>query len=195
MWQGQIQIRSERRSSRFQPREFEVNNQPTHALVAYLASQQGGKGTLGKKAVQKYIHILSSLSGLDVGYEFSFYTYGPFSRDLASDLDILDGAKAINVRYNSADNAYSITATPMTHAIAQTLSPALIAEADRVWGLFSGRTAKELELISTALFVSDEEGLPMASSDMTSRIQALKPKYSVSEVMAAQAELASIIGS
>jgi uncharacterized protein len=193
MWQGQIQIRSERKSSRFQTEEFEVNNQPTHALVAYLASQQGDKGTLGKKAVQKYIHILSSLSGLDVGYEFSFYTYGPFSRELASDLDILDGAKAISVRYNSTDNAYSITATPTTHTIAQALPAALAAEANRIWAIFSGRTAKELELISTALFVSDEEGLPMASTDMTSRIQALKPKYSTAEIRAAQTELAALI--
>lgn len=193
MWQGQIQIRSERKSSRFQPREFEVNDQPKHALVAYLASQQGGKGTLGKKAVQKYIHILSSLSGLDVGYEFSFYTYGPFSRELASDLDILDGANAIIVRYNSFDNAYSITPSPTTNLVAQGLPPALKEAADRIWEKFSGRTAKELELISTALFVSDEEGLSMKSPNMTSRIEALKPKYSVAEIKAAQAELAALL--
>lgn len=170
-----------------------MNNQPTHALVAYLASQQGSKGTLGKKAVQKYIHILSSLSGLDVGYEFSFYTYGPFSRELASDLDILDGTNVINVKYNSTDNAYSITATPTTHTVAQALPHKLMAEADRIWAIFSGRTAKELELISTALFVSDEEGLPMAGPEMTSRIQSLKPKYSLAEIKAAQTELIALL--
>lgn len=169
-----------------------MSNQPTHALIAYLASQQG-HGNLGKKAVQKYIHILSSLSGLDVGYEFSFYTYGPFSRELASDLDILGGAKAIDIQYNSADNAYSITSSPITDVVASALPPALKMEADRVWSLFAGRTAKQLELISTALFVSDEENLDMTSTAMTSRIQALKPKYSVNEIKAAQTELSSLI--
>jgi len=193
MWQDQILNRSEHRSIRFQPEEFEVKNQPTHALVAYLASQQGGNGTLGKKAAQKYIHILSSLSGMNVGYEFSFYTYGPFSRELASDLDILGAAKAINVQYNAADNAYSITSSETTNAVAQALSPAIKVEADRIWSIFSGRTAKQLELISTALFVSDEEGLSMTSSEMTSRIQALKPKYSANEIRAAQTELEPLI--
>lgn len=124
-----------------------MDYQPRQALVAYLATKYGETGTLGKKAVQKYIHILSSLSGRSFGYEFSFYTYGPFSRDLASDLDLLASSNALAISYDG--DAYSITATRLSESLAQSLSSGVKKTADQIWEKFSGRSAKQLELIST----------------------------------------------
>lgn len=167
-----------------------MNYTPSQALVAHLAVSHGGSGTLGKKAVQKYIHILSSLAGRSFGYEFSFYTYGPFSRELASDLDFLAATRAIDVAYDG--DAYSITATASSEALARSLPKGVRDTADKIWSKFAGRTAKQLELISTILFVTDEETIALNSNVMTDRVRALKPKYSISEVRAAQSELSSL---
>jgi hypothetical protein len=52
----------------------------------------------GRLAVQKTIY-LTQLAGLDLGYRFGWYKYGPYCRDLTSDafqlLEALDGGEAI----------------------------------------------------------------------------------------------------
>lgn len=169
-----------------------MEHHPRQALVAYLAEKCGPSGNLGKKAAQKYVHILTSLSRRSFGYDFSFYTYGPFSRELASDLDLLAAGGVISVTYDSSDNAYSITATQKTTNLVRELPSSARDIADQVWMRFSGRTAKQLELISTILFVHDEEGLKINSDAMTDRVKALKPKYTTEEVKKSQDELSSI---
>jgi uncharacterized protein YwgA len=57
-------------------------------LIAYLAERLGQKNKLGRKSVQKFIHIASELGKVPTGYRFSFYTYGPYSRELAADLEL-----------------------------------------------------------------------------------------------------------
>jgi uncharacterized protein YwgA len=163
------------------------------ALVAYLAEKHGANGSLGKKAVQKYVHILSSLSGKNLGYDFSFYTYGPFSRDLASDLDLLSSAGLLDITYNSSDNAYSIRSTPAASALVAALPNDIRSVADNVWDRFSGRTAKQLELTSTILFVHDEESIAPNANEMTERVKALKPKYSIADIKQSQSEVAALL--
>lgn len=162
-------------------------------LLAYLAHTQGPSGKLGKKAAQKFVHILSSLSDADVGYEFSFYTYGPFSRELASDLDLLNNARILNVSYNSFDNSYSISATEKAADVVRNLPADIRQEADRIWAIFSGRTAKDLELTSTILFLHDDEGIDVGGQAMIERVQSLKPKYSEAEIKTAQKEVATLV--
>jgi hypothetical protein len=49
-----------------------------YALIALLAKRVGGADRrLGKKAIQKNVHLIQELGGVDAGYRFSFYTYGP----------------------------------------------------------------------------------------------------------------------
>ena len=49
-----------------------------YALVAFLIDQ-AAQSQLGKKALQKKVHLIHEMGGVDTGYRFSFYTYGPFS--------------------------------------------------------------------------------------------------------------------
>ncbi|TPI13567.1 hypothetical protein [Mesorhizobium sp. B4-1-1] len=164
-----------------------------YALIAYLAERQGRSGRLGKKAVQKFVHILSSVSGKTFGYRFSFYTYGPFSSTLAADLDIANALGLVKVSYNSQENSYSVTETGRTEAFVAANLPLVERRSiDKVWDRFSGKSAKELELISTILFLYDEEGLSGESAEMRQRVLELKPKYTSSEVKRAQSELSDL---
>ena len=101
-------------------------------------------------------------------------------------------SRAISVSYSNENNAYSIAPTPSSGALVATLPHDMRAAADAIWSKFEGRTAKQLELVSTILFVADEEEIELTGPDMTERVKALKPKYSISEIRTAQAELSSI---
>ncbi|RUT34985.1 hypothetical protein EMQ25_03250 [Arsenicitalea aurantiaca] len=170
-----------------------MEQQRGQGLVAYLALQHGMKGGLGKKAAQKLMHILTSIGKIDTGFEFSFYTYGAFSRELASTIDILSNSDVIDVKYNAYDNSYSIKSTDNSAALIENLRHDIRSEADRVWNKFSGKTASELELLSTILFVHDEENIPITHPDMTTRVKLLKPKYSNSHISLAQGQLDEIV--
>src|SRR5688572_5467817 len=67
---------------------------------------------LGKKAVQKLVYLLKNELGLDLGYEFKFYTHGVFSRDLAGDLDIMKSMQLLDIRYDDATESFKICVGP-----------------------------------------------------------------------------------
>lgn len=159
------------------------------AILALLAATEGSSGKLGKKAAQKYVHILSSIFQKNFGYDFSFYTYGAFSRDLAQDLDVLDAFGILDIKYNSGDNSYSISATERSEALSKELPETLRSSVVKLWKKFSGKSAYTLELYSTILFVRDSEKLEISSDKMADRVQNLKPKYSRSEIKHAQHEM------
>ena len=170
-----------------------MGNSRQHALIAFLAEQEGKSGRLGKKAVQKLIHILTSVSGKRFGYNFSFYTYGAYSSALASDIEVAGALGLINISFNSSENSYSIEPSSRTASFVEKYLP----EADKnscldAWRNFSGRSGRELELISTVLFLYDEELIPVPTPSMTDRVLELKPKYSKKEVDECQRELCSL---
>lgn len=164
-----------------------------YALIAFLAEKEGKSGRLGKKAAQKFMHILSSVSGKSNGYRFSFYTYGAFSSSLASDLDIANSLGLIDISYNSTENSYSIKPTSESSLFfVKHLSDDDRKEAEEIWNEFSGKSARDLELISTILFLYDEESLRATDSQMTDRVLELKPKYTKTEVLSCQKALAKL---
>ena len=79
------------------------------ALVAFLISQSAkAKQDLGKKALQKKVHLIQELGGVEAGYRFSFYTYGPYSVGLAGDLDVIANSGGAEISYNLSGNSYQV---------------------------------------------------------------------------------------
>ena len=172
-----------------------MGNSRQYALIAFLAELEGKSGRLGKKAAQKLMHILSSVSGGQSGYRFSFYTYGAFSSALASDLDIASSLGLIKISYEPSENSYSITAGKgAAEYIRKHVPQADLNYVSSVWKDFSGKSAKELELLSTVLFLYDEEHLGAMSEEMSNRVLELKPKYTLPEVRGAQRFLSNLYG-
>src|SRR5262245_60129714 len=93
----------------------EVQKTDQYALLALIIEKQGGeRGRLGKKALQKFVHLIQEFGGVDSKYQFSFYTYGPYSSGLAGDLDILSALDGADIVYNATDNHYQISAGAYT---------------------------------------------------------------------------------
>ena len=166
-----------------------------YALVAFLIKQAAQvHQQLGKKALQKKVHLIQELGDVDTGYRFSFYTYGPYSVSLAGDLDVIANSGGAKIRYISWDNHYLIDPDEHTDRMIERgreffeQNQAVI---DKVLATFGNRSAKGLELVSTIAYLrrhAPQEEFE-DNGKLAKHIMALKPKYSEMEVENAISEV------
>jgi uncharacterized protein YwgA len=174
---------------------FEPTNADQHALIVWLAKNFGERRELGKTAVQKLIHILDEGFGVSTGYSFMLYTYGPFSRDLAGDLDVVRALKGVVIEYVSDENKYLISAGETNERILARaseyltcLSPDLI----ELKASFFDKKPRYLELFSTLLFLRMRK--PSSSSaELVRQLRAIKPKYDEQETLSAWDDLSDFL--
>jgi len=55
------------------------------SLIPTLAESHP-EGYIGRTALMKYMYFLQTLRHVQLGYNFTIYTYGPFDSDVLSDL-------------------------------------------------------------------------------------------------------------
>lgn len=176
-----------------------ISKRDQYALIALLANQVGGAGRrLGKKALQKKVHLIQELGGVDAGYHFSFYTYGPYSTGLAGDLDVVAAMGGAKVIYNASDNYYLIEPAVATdHMIAkgQGFIDRNRTAINQVLHTFGARLAKDLELVSTIAYLRRHAAPGEFESDgrLAAHVKALKPKYSENEIATAIREVKSFL--
>jgi uncharacterized protein YwgA len=168
-----------------------------YAVIAYLADKLGGTRRLGKKAMQKYVHLIQDLARVPVGYRFSFYTYGPYSSDLAGDLDILNSMNGIAIVFDDEDNAYRISSAENAAFFIDKGMRFLEHNKEKIdWIVdqFRGRFAKDLELTSTIVFLCENafEDEKRDKKGVMEMVRQLKPKYSAEQISRAVKELESL---
>lgn len=172
-----------------------------YALIARIAKNLGGGNRrFGKKALQKIVHLIQELGGVDAGYRFSFYTYGPYSIGLAGDLDVVEALNAVSVIYNSVDNYYLIGPGPENdHMIekGKRFFDKNQAAINRVLETFEGRLAKDLELVSTVAYLRRHAPAGEFADDtkLSVRVKALKPKYTENQISKAIDEVRNFLAS
>jgi uncharacterized protein YwgA len=132
----------------------------------------------GKKALQKLFYVLQRRLSEAKNYAFSFYNYGVYSHDLARDVSEAERYGFLDIDYDDVSNAYSIR-------------PSSDFDENRrfVPSFYKGkilndvlvRSAKDLELITTIMFVCEEEKISN-KEDIIKRVLELKPKFKEREV-------------
>jgi uncharacterized protein len=165
-----------------------------YALLVDIAARLYGKKTLGKKALQKLVYLLQELEHVPLGYRFRFFTYGPFSDDLAYTLDVVESMGGLNVAYDQGANAYEITPGPAAARLTEKGKDLLSryhSAVDRLVERFGEHTAKELELIATIVYLLDKRG-DMNVEALTRAVLELKPKYDDRRVRRAVEDLLRI---
>ena len=166
-----------------------------YALIAELADQvhQRGGG-FGKTALQKLVYFLQELQDVDLGYEFSLYTYGPFCSALVDDLDTARELGAVEVKYLGPLEGYDIFPGPSTSIREKAKGfidqkseqiRTVVADFGRMW-------AKELELRATIVYVERDahrSGQQPAEDFVVSTVRDLKPHFSADQVRIALRQL------
>lgn len=161
-----------------------------YGLIAEIAERfHAGNHRLGKTVLQKVIFLLQRSFKVDCDYGYTLYTYGPYSADVARDLDIVTGLGGAKVDYDFSFAGYEIYPGPAStdlrkraEAYLRDISPML----DQLVADFGGMSAKDLELRSTAVYLS-KPGLERAK--LMEQVHEVKPHFTPAQIEVAVREL------
>lgn len=163
-----------------------------YALIVALAKEFQRTGDiLGKTALQKLVYFLESVFGIDAGYEFSLYTYGPFCAELLHDLDVVEAIGGVRVDYDAALNWYQISPGPRADWIEDRGSEFLreaMGSIDKVVGDYGRSSAKELELHATVVFAQRQArlaGNTPRDEELVDEVHDIKPHFAKNEILQA----------
>ena len=130
------------------------------ALI-YAVFQAAEQKIIGRIRVQKIFYLLEKL-GLNSGLRFSYYHYGPYSENLAHEIDfaeVLDGAIEEEVDTTSFGATYSIYKLNTKNAgdIPAKVGDMSMADARRAIKSMKARTSVTIEIAATAYWLAHEE--------------------------------------
>lgn len=161
-----------------------------YALIGELSHRSD---SLGRTALQKEIYFLQELFGVDLGYDFTLYTYGPFTSEILSDLDVAEAMGAVKV--NSVDGRYEIK-PGVDYARIRSKATSFLNENEckisQLFRDFGRYNAKELELRATIVYADkDLAKLDRGTDELFETVHEIKPGFSSEQIKSAIEELAS----
>jgi uncharacterized protein YwgA len=160
------------------------------AVLARMVKLAPGQ-SLGRTQVMKLFYFLQELKGVNLGYDFRLFNYGPFDSEVLSDLSSACGQGTVVEKtvYYPRGYGYDISPGPQADHLCTSLEksdPNLASMVDQVIGDFGLFGAAELELRSTILFVDRElsqGGNTATSQELTSRVQKIKPHFNAEVIL------------
>ncbi|MBU0717072.1 MAG: hypothetical protein KJ749_02395 [Planctomycetes bacterium] len=140
--------------------------------------------------MQKLLYLLQEVYGVDLGYTYELYTYGPYSASVMRDVDYAAALGLLHVEYDyhqgyaifPGDNAAEVDAE--RQELCSDIGKKMGGLLDR----FGSQNARELELRATLAYIIREDP-SIEDADLRDRIMAIKPKYDDAEIDAAIKEL------
>jgi len=163
-----------------------------YALMTELITRlQKVNQKIGKTILEKMLYLLQVLYKIDVGYDFEFYTYGPYSSQILNDLTQVEYWKGLKVeRISDLLNGYKITTdTKATFFIEKGRkyieTPQIDNALNQLTTTFGQYSAKDLELIATIVYVDQEiktEDMIPNQEQILGVVKQLKPRFSDEEI-------------
>ena len=158
--------------------------QKLRAIISLV--EQSPHGTLGRTAIVKLLYLLQEVRGVPLGYDFRLYTYGPFDSDVLNDLETGQSFQALQVKTVRYPSGYGYEVK--TGAKAETVKECVadwlaLHESEVAWAAkgFSARSASELEITTTIVYVAREFHQQEKSCDLAGiirRVREVKPRFS-----------------
>lgn len=154
-------------------------------LFAELA--EATKGNLGRTALMKLCYFLQARRGVPLGYKFTLYSYGPFDSDVLSDLQTAENLAVLRAGIEYYPGGYKYDIQPDEKSgVAKVLAKDFLFEhkQDIEWvaGTFGGRTSTELELLSTIVYIHDEDPSIKDRAKLTEQVKLVKPHFTTSQI-------------
>jgi uncharacterized protein YwgA len=153
----------------------------------------------GKTVLQKMVFLLQEVYHVNVGYDFGFHTFGPFAAELLGDLNFAESMGFVTVKSveETGGNGYVIESGDIIEGVLQNpaVSPFLSQHKEAIDALvkgFGNKTAKELELLTTIIYLNKEimwDANKLTQEEAISKIRELKPKFSAGEIVDGMIEL------
>jgi len=165
-------------------------------LISYLAKRLEMKAKFGKTAIMKYLYILQEVFNVQLGYEFSLYTYGPYCSDVLSDLDYTEAIEGVKIySVDQGTGGYCIKPSSKTNVYIEKSSEFLSENEETintVLELFGDMSARDLELRTTIIYLYKnylQNKWEIDSNEIASDVKELKPYFSLEEILNAYHQL------
>lgn len=130
------------------------------ALIGYLVKrllEKHPNKQVGKTLVQKMMYLLSREGIVD--FDYSMYHYGPYSSEVAGELDFAESADIVDVTWKEK-KGYFIERGSNASTFDQLPNKKKKQALDRLVGKYGRFSAIELSIITTAYFLRDNFGVP-----------------------------------
>jgi uncharacterized protein len=167
------------------------------ALMAEISDRWKTKAsTLGRTALMKLCFFLQESCGVQLGYNFSLYSYGPFDSDVLSDLGTAVRLNVLKegIVYYSSGTGYEYQPGSDIGSAKDLASDFLMKNTTKIqWAVdtFGNKTAGELELLSTAFFVAKYQN-PADIEHLIDQVELIKPHFSRDQIKRGVDELFSL---
>jgi uncharacterized protein YwgA len=149
-------------------------------LLSIIESIHSAKGHYpGKKELQKSVYLLQK-KGLDLGYSYRFYFYGPYSDALDEDIQRLAIQGLLTINHEEMTHRITVKSSlegPIEDEIAELIQ----STANELKDI----PPVQLELMTTILFIINNNMVPESytEDDIVHKVRDLKgDKYAVDEV-------------
>lgn len=144
-------------------------------LAKLFADRYPGKN-FGKTPLVKLLYLAQELQGIDLGYDFDLYTFGPFDSTILYELDRLEENKIVDVELVKDGWGYNIkllvNEIESIDKVEETALTTIVEE----YGSF---TPKRLEILATLLYLSRGG---VASNELVSSVKGIKPRYTIDDI-------------
>ncbi|OJU14327.1 MAG: hypothetical protein BGN88_05650 [Clostridiales bacterium 43-6] len=157
---------------------------------------------LGKTAIMKILFILQKVYKLPMNYEFSIYTYGPYSAEVMEDVDCAAHEDIISVSimpYPNGITGYAINESKNIdkYILGNSLVTEYINSINEVTGMFGKKPAKELELDSTIIYVYDlhkKNKWECTEDNIINDVKEIKPHFDIEHIKGNYYGLSKLLG-
>ena len=143
----------------------------------------------------KLCFFLQESRGVPLGYQFSIYSYGPFDSDVLADLSTaerMNVLKSTTVYYPSGTGyEYSLGSDTSVKQIEKEFLAQYKASIEWVLENFGHRTAGDLELLSTPLFVAKFNN-PKTADELIDNVATIKPHFTSDQITRGFQELVTL---
>ena len=155
-----------------------------YGLITYLAKRlERISPQFGRTVLQKMIYILEEVFDIPCEYQYSLYIYGPYSTELANDLDYIEFLDGVNVRWVPAIGGYNITPGDKCEHVcekAEVFLDRYKSGINMAINEFGDKNAGELELIATIVYVdhyAKTKEQPVSFEKLVDEVEEIKPKF------------------
>jgi uncharacterized protein YwgA len=164
-------------------------------IISEIVTKNPG---IGKTAMMKYLYLLQKVYKIPLGYDYSIYTYGPYASAVMEDIDAADNMDAIDVErkiYDSGISAYCITPAEKADEIIAEENATVNehkASIQDMLSLFRDKNAKELELLTTIIYIySNYKTYNRSMDGVPNNVHEIKPYFDIQTIRAEYEKLNS----
>ncbi|MCX7050065.1 MAG: hypothetical protein NTX50_31850, partial [Candidatus Sumerlaeota bacterium] len=158
---------------------------------------QGKSQQFGKTALQKLIYLLQTIYGVDCGYSFEFFTYGPYCSAIFSDLETVELWEGVKVASKPLTGGYHITPGEHCAEIIEKgkkflTNSHVVKSLESLVKDFGQMSAKDLELRATIIYIERDHKIDkgvISWQELERLTHEIKPKFSRLEIEHAIKEL------